>query len=339
MKESKSKYLLTTIIPMYNSAEYVYHTLNVVVQSFGKYRDQIQVILVDDGSTDETKEIAQEFCTKYSNFQLILQKHKGVSAARNLGIAYAKGDYITFIDSDDEITAQFMKVVKQLEIREFDIIITNMLKTLTNTNLSKQDKIAIFQIINNKAGGESPWAKFYKRDFLNFNNLLFNTNLIIGEDALFLYKAITLADSISINKIEYYKQCDPHTIGKFKSKMLSSELLFIKDLGNLFNTYKNVAEYNEVISIENRYKLKEFYRLIENYFIPLYFQKKISIFEINKQLRRIANLWNIRGALKQNPYSRLYWHKRQKLWGLLIKINGFDLLIRSAILFKKQNKY
>ena len=93
MKESKSKYLLTTIIPMYNSAEYVYHTLNVVVQSFGKYRDQIQVILVDDGSTDETKEIAQEFCTKYSNFQLILQKHKGVSAARNLGIAYAKGDY------------------------------------------------------------------------------------------------------------------------------------------------------------------------------------------------------------------------------------------------------
>ena len=67
MKESKSKYLLTTIIPMYNSAEYVYHTLNVVVQSFGKYRDQIQVILVDDGSTDETKEIAQEFCTKYND--------------------------------------------------------------------------------------------------------------------------------------------------------------------------------------------------------------------------------------------------------------------------------
>lgn len=324
---------------MYNSAEYVSHTLDTMIQAFGKYRDQIQVILVDDGSTDNTRDIAKKFCTSYSNFQLVLQEHGGVSAARNLGLNLAKGKYVTFIDSDDEITSLFVDVVKQIKIDNFDIVITNMLENFTKVNLSMNDRISAFKIINNKAGGESPWAKFYKRTFLNSNDLIFNTKLIIGEDALFLYKAITAANSISINKVQYYKQCDPHTIGKFKSEMLTSELSFIKELGALFNTYKDTENYKYIISIENRYKLKEYYRLIENYFVPLYFQKRQTISDINKQLKSIANLWNIKDALKQNPYKKLYWHKRQKLWGMFLKMNNFDLLVKSAIFLKKKNKY
>lgn len=339
MKELQKKYLLTAIIPMYNSAKYVSHTFETIIESFGKYKDQIQIILVDDGSTDKTKSIAQEFCSKYSNSKLIFQKHKGVSAARNLGIHSADGEYVTFIDSDDEITSQFREVVKKLKSQKYDIVITNMLQIFSRLNLSMEDRIETFRIINHKAGGESPWAKFYKKDFLIDHNLLFNTNLIIGEDALFLYKALTVSQSIDINKIKYYQQCDPHTIGKFKSKMLTSELMFIKELINLFNSYKDIDGYEEVISIENRYKLKEFYRLIENYFTPLYIQGKKSFSEVKQQVKDIAKLWNIRGALSKNPYSKLYWHKRQNLWGFFIKTNSFNLLIKSAIFFKKVNKY
>lgn len=334
-----NKYLLTVIIPMYNSAEYLNKTLSNVSGVLKNFLNQVQVILVDDGSDDNTQEIAKQFCNKYDSFQLILQHHNGVSAARNLGIKSAQGQYITFIDSDDEITSEFSKIVTQLKLNKFDIVMSNLLNNFEKSDLSLQDKISIFKIINGKSGGESPWAKFYKKSFLDDNDLLFNSKIIIGEDALFLYQAVTVATSVNINTLGYYKQCAPHTIGKFKKEMHNSELLFIKELEIVFSKYKECTNYNDVIDIENRYRLKEFYRLIENYFIPLYLLNKESISGIVNQLKSLSGKWDVVKAAYKNPYSKLYWHKRQKFWGFLVRTHNYYLLVYTAILFKKMNKY
>ena len=97
---------ISVIIPIYNVGEYLTRCLSSVgYQSFKDY----EVIMVDDGSTDNSPQIAEEFAKKYSNFKLVHNTEKGVASARNLGISLAKGDYIAFVDSDDYIDVNYLK--------------------------------------------------------------------------------------------------------------------------------------------------------------------------------------------------------------------------------------
>lgn len=102
--------VISFIVPMYNSASYLDANLKSIVQMVGQKRAEAEVLLVDDGSTDETKVIAQRYAQKYSFIQVIEAFHQGVSVARNLGVTHATGKYLTFIDSDDEFAPNFIEV-------------------------------------------------------------------------------------------------------------------------------------------------------------------------------------------------------------------------------------
>lgn len=112
---------LSIVIPVYN----VEHTLERCVQSVlnQKFRDY-QLILVDDGSTDGSREICHRLSRQEQRIQVIHQKNAGLSAARNAGIKKAKGEYITFIDSDDYIGSETLKpLMDELSIRhDYDIL-------------------------------------------------------------------------------------------------------------------------------------------------------------------------------------------------------------------------
>ncbi|MFA5649010.1 MAG: glycosyltransferase family A protein [Bacteroidales bacterium] len=99
------KPIVSIIIPVYNREKHLHETLSYV--SAIQYSN-LEVIIVDDGSTDNSKQIANEFVLKSSNTSLILQTNQGVSAARNTGIAQAKGKYILPLDSDDIIYDNFI---------------------------------------------------------------------------------------------------------------------------------------------------------------------------------------------------------------------------------------
>ena len=88
---------LSIIIPVYNEANFLRRCLDSVYAN-----DEVEVIIVDDGSTDGSFEICQEYEDK--GFKLIQNEHSGVSVARNTGIQLAEGEYITFLDSDDEMS-------------------------------------------------------------------------------------------------------------------------------------------------------------------------------------------------------------------------------------------
>lgn len=97
---------ISVIIPIYNVDSYLYRCLaSVACQTFRDF----EVIMIDDGSTDSSLLIAQDFAASFYNFHLVKNKVKGVSGARNTGVKKARGEYIAFVDSDDYVDPSFLK--------------------------------------------------------------------------------------------------------------------------------------------------------------------------------------------------------------------------------------
>ena len=90
--------MISVIVPVYNVEEYLEECLESIKRQ--TYTD-IEVILVNDGSTDRSKEICERYCEKDSRFKLVNQENKGLSGARNRGMLESKGEFISFVDSDD----------------------------------------------------------------------------------------------------------------------------------------------------------------------------------------------------------------------------------------------
>lgn len=102
MKERESRFTISVVVPIYNVARYLHEAIESIARQTIGFEDNIQLILVDDGSSDESAEICKSYVEKFpNNVIFIRQKNAGVSAARNAGMKKATGEYITFFDADD----------------------------------------------------------------------------------------------------------------------------------------------------------------------------------------------------------------------------------------------
>lgn len=105
---SKNKYMISVIIPCYNAADTIVRTLeSVEEQTFKDY----EVVLIDDGSLDNTKNIVTNYIKEKDNYVFLKQENKGVSTARNYGLNNAKGKYIAFLDADDVYHPLFLETL------------------------------------------------------------------------------------------------------------------------------------------------------------------------------------------------------------------------------------
>lgn len=120
--------MVSIIIPFYNAEKYI----DVCIQTLQQqtYRN-FEALFIDDGSTDETVNKIKRCGDE--RFKVLQQKHKGVSAARNLGLEHIKGDYIAFMDIDDEVEPEYLKqFVEDIEIKEVDIVLCNYVEVYTD---------------------------------------------------------------------------------------------------------------------------------------------------------------------------------------------------------------
>ena len=112
--------MISVIVPVYNVEEYLEECLNSIQHQ--TYTD-IEVILVNDGSRDGSKEICERYCQQDPRFHLINQENKGLSGARNRGMTESKGEFITFVDSDDVIKDDMLEqLFKHMTSEEMDIV-------------------------------------------------------------------------------------------------------------------------------------------------------------------------------------------------------------------------
>lgn len=263
---------ISIIVPVYNTAKYLHQCLDSLKN---QTLSEIEIICVNDGSTDNSLEILNEYAKKDSRFIVIKQKNQGQSVARNLGIKTAKGQFIGFIDSDDYADhTMFEKLYLNALENDSDITMCsiNVLNEKTG-KLSSCDPYMTLDLFpdefNNKAFKYTetskflfricvtPWNKIYNRKFLLKEQLFFPEGLFF-EDNVFFYSSFMQAQKISLirDKLYFYRKSSETstTMGDDRKKLdffpifeKIEEFLKEKDLYNEFEEYFNTHKKNTLI--------------------------------------------------------------------------------------------
>ncbi|MDD5020571.1 MAG: glycosyltransferase family 2 protein [Endomicrobiaceae bacterium] len=207
---------VSIIIPVYNVDPYLRQCLgSIISQTF----ENIEIIIINDCSTDNSYQIIQEYQEKDKRIITInLEKNTGLGNTRNTGLKHSTGKYIVFIDSDDWVEKNYIETLcNSIEKNNCDFVIathytydnsTKKLKSFKQKeffyknevdSIAKKQKLITLRMI------WSVWNKIYKRDFLTANNISFKTNRM--EDNLFIYNVILKASKIILikNAIYYYR--------------------------------------------------------------------------------------------------------------------------------------
>lgn len=292
--------LISIIIPIYNSADFLEYNLNsILMQDYNKY----EVLMIDDGSTDESAKICKKFAKKDNRFKYFYQQNGGVSSARNYGINLAKGKYVLFIDSDDLLSQHILKKASANFTGEFELLrynykrIYNHLTFLTDENQGtyKKNETQTDFIKHILLDGDGfLWNKIYLRRLIVDNNIKFNENITICEDLLFnIQYAYYIKKSVVLLDVGYgYYQSEKSSYNKIDNlkwftvidayKEIEKELLRNnKDL-YIFGLYEELYTNCEAIARNNintkKYKnIKNIKNFIKQNILKVVFSKKIAI--------------------------------------------------------------
>ena len=215
--------MVSIIVPAYNSERYLVECLESAVAQ--TYRD-IEVIVVDDGSSDSTLSIAEGFAERDSRVRFFHNCNGGQSSARNFGVDCARGEYITFLDSDDVLYPEAIEFMYECACREnSELVICHFSQGERPYDLYSHKKKTqnvrklpawevIKGILYQNGFDSSPWAKLYSRRI--FENVRF-TEGIIYEDLDFIYKAVDEVGHVVVadKRVYFYRYNPDSTVNVF----------------------------------------------------------------------------------------------------------------------------
>lgn len=197
--------MISLIVPIYNAAPYIKDCLDDIKNQTST---DFEVILIDDGSTDETWRIIQEQIQGNNQFKAFHKENEGVSSARNYGLKVAKGDYICWMDVDDHITENYISDLyfsltenpdADLIIQSFNRIENRRCKSVSGVRIGfyniKEDFNLFFDGVELGNFGIS-MSKLFKRSLIEKNQLRYSTNIVLGEDLDFLLRYIASCQHI-----------------------------------------------------------------------------------------------------------------------------------------------
>ena len=184
--------LVSVIVPVYNVKEYLEQCLDSIIH---QTLSNIEIILVNDGSTDGSDEICKKYAALDGRVILINQKNAGLAAARQAGLNVAKGEYIGFVDSDDRVNNKFLESVIISE--NTDIIHFGYQKELKSGNKIpcckfKDQTINKELYFQKEFYSSSACSCFFRNEFLKKHEITFNESVKYSEDREFVIKSILL---------------------------------------------------------------------------------------------------------------------------------------------------
>lgn len=250
--------MISIIIPVYNAEAYLRECLDSVISQ--RYEDW-ELLLVDDGSDDSSGAICDEFVAKDRRVRVFHEENKGVSSARNIGLENAKGEWVTFVDSDDRVALDFCD--RLLDKTDVDLVVSSFEYfgnrsgqcTLNNSVVTKEELTLTLKDYLAKPHFSTPWGKLFKRSILERHKLRFDKNLTSAEDTLFVYEYLQYVDAICLkNDVTYFYR---QTGDGLSSKGLPVEKAIlairsfehiISSLQHLYNTDLS-EQFNGIINI------------------------------------------------------------------------------------------
>lgn len=245
---------LSVIIPVYNGEKYIEKCIESIEN---QNISDFEIIAIDDGSTDRSLEILEKLKGKYNNLFIISNENNGVSVTRNIGIELSRGEYITFIDSDDIVCNKTFKTIyKNLKENNGDIFIGNIIcfNDLKEWHLPYMKKVfnkpEITNIYQDKSLIYTPSVcnKWFKREIIIENNIRFNEHLKVGEDLLFTQEAYKHSKQIIKKDVDIYRYrvINKPSLSKDSSINFFKELVLLQK--NIYELYKDHEEiYCEVL--------------------------------------------------------------------------------------------
>ena len=244
------KYDIAVIIPVYNCENYIKECLEAIILNFNsKYK--MQVIIIDDGSRDNTANICKDYQKRYRNITYKYQENQGVSVARNTGLYMADAKFVMFVDADDILCMNAIDICLD-NMKNADFLIGGYTTFKSNFLMEKNENIEFYGNIKDFANEIekwlyppyvlSPWGKVFKNDIIKDNNIKFLRNINYGEDAIFVFEYLcNVKDVVSMAQIIYNHRVDNYnSLGSgYKSNLIDCDIMvnkylekFLKENGN-----------------------------------------------------------------------------------------------------------
>lgn len=269
--------LVSIIVPVYNAEKYIDRCIqSVLCQSFSRW----ELLLVDDGSTDNSGAICDEYAFKDDRIKVLHKENGGVSSARNDGIRLSCGTWLTFIDIDDYVQDVFLERLVN-EIIDVDLIVSGAYYV--------NDKVSFFPPGRYVEISESLpfldeqlcsiylmtcWAKLFKRTFIINEKIYFNSSLRIGEDTDFVLRYLKYVKTIRFVNVSYYCYNDEEKYKLFKYALSANE--FSVHLSLILDSLNRLKKKYDYSFCKFDYLLNDYYSRL--FFIHLMTLKKYRDF-------------------------------------------------------------
>lgn len=299
--------LFSIIVPVYNSCDSLSRCIrHLVNQDFKNY----ELLLIDDGSTDDSGAICDEYALKCDRVNVFHKQNGGVSTARNLGLEKAHGKYIVFVDSDDVIDINFLSIIQGYLNDDIDLIHFGWYY-IDGKQIFKHDvckvstSLTIKEVCRKNIFHGFVWSYVFKNDIIKKNKLSFSTNLNYAEDWEFILRYY-----MYVNKMQVLKDC-PYSQFMRPGSATNREL-GEKYINDNFEMYCNIMR----ISASNPRFIRNFYK------------------------RRIKdiNMWMVNNVLfKNKPLLSRYKAECEKLYRVYKPLT-FSIMLWTP-LFLGKNSY
>ncbi len=327
---------LSFIVPCYNNADFISRCLQSLTNQTLR---NIEIIVVNDGSTDRSKELCEKWAQKDSRITVITQENQGVSVARNTGLKLAQGEYIAFVDGDDRCDSAFAKNMYQTaEQEKADIVICGYWVESTGNVVQdnffpKHEFLSVVDmklyLLGNMVGCTQygahgatncgvPWGKVYRRSFLEQKNLLFVPGLKRTQDMIFNFYAVEKANKIVFrwDALYYYRIWSGSNVRKYSPDFGETMFFLMREMERAVEKSSYPEFLQKMVDFKSIQLLFEYMNVT-----LLHPDSPIGYFEAKHELERAS-----RNELLQNALQR-------------ISINQFSALQKVKLSLLKQKKF
>lgn len=283
---------VSIIVPVYNASKYLCRCIDSILN---QTLSDFELILIDDGSNDNSLNICREYADKDKRIILLSCENGGPSKARNLGLEHVRGKWITFVDSDDYVTPDYLHNFFKYNSSDIEAQVvqgyftmgyngeedsTLYPSTKYESHIIREGKRSVYMETNNLLYNWAVWCKIFSTEIIQKNNLRFEEELWCGEDGLFWHKYLChIKTIIYIPEQGYFYFCpkDFDSISRNGKHQLSTQGYIITS-----KNYKYIStELQKKFKIGYKYAsfLKMFY--IKNYFKAVLATEKLSADEMS----------------------------------------------------------
>lgn len=339
--ENRNNPLISIIIPVYNAEKYLSNCLDSVCN---QTYSEVEIIIIDDGSTDHSSEIIQDYLKRDQRIQVIVQENKGLSTSRNTGLEHANGEYVMFLDSDDwidpttcsislqEIKRSHANAILWSYVREYETasypvyLFGHDMHTWSTSDMPElyQQFIGLYgEQLREPQKTDSivtAWGKLYQKAIIGDTRFV-DTQIIGTEDVLFnieVFSKVKCATYIP-NTFSHYRKTNPHSLTKRYKKQL---------------VYQWEELYRRIrVHLESESAPKIYYESLNNRIalgliglgLNLAEDSRLNWREKKAELRKILQMSHYKNALKSLPfhYFPIHW----KLFFLFAKQENILLLL------------